>query len=97
MHRRNFGQISGVILDWCRGHGWWFDAEELGRVLAFVDGGGLERAREKRHEYRKLELERLERRSRESADRAERVDLDFQRDLLAGSLVSVVRLLGRLF
>lgn len=97
MHRRNFGNISGVILDWCRGHGWWFDAEELGRVLAFVDAGGLERAREKRHEYRKLELERLERRSSESARRLERIDREGQRELVAESLVDLVKLVGRLF
>src|SRR5262245_46567351 len=29
MNRRNFADVSGVILDWCRGHGWWFDAHEL--------------------------------------------------------------------
>lgn len=97
MHRRNFGNISGVILDWCRGHGWWFDAEELGRVLTFVESGGLERAREKRHEYRKLELERLERRSRESAGRLERADEELRRELVAESLVDLVKLVGRLF
>jgi Zn-finger nucleic acid-binding protein len=64
MTRRNFGAGSGVILDWCRGHGWWFDAEELARVLEFVESGGLERVRERRHAQRKYELERLAGRAR---------------------------------
>src|SRR5690606_31392660 len=40
MNRRNFARRSGVIVDWCRGHGWWFDADELQHILAFVDAGG---------------------------------------------------------
>ncbi|MBK8978962.1 MAG: zf-TFIIB domain-containing protein [Planctomycetes bacterium] len=53
MNRRNFANSSGVILDWCRGHGWWFDPDELDRVLAFVGRGGLQQAR--RRETRELE------------------------------------------
>jgi Zn-finger nucleic acid-binding protein len=70
MHRRNFGEGSGVILDWCRGHGWWFDAEELARVLEFVESGGLERMRERRHAQRKTELERLEDKARRAQELA---------------------------
>jgi len=70
MNRRNFGDGSGVILDWCRGHGWWFDAEELARVLEFVESGGLERVRERRHEQRKQELDRLERRANQARSQA---------------------------
>ena len=44
MNRKNFGDHSGVIVDVCRGHGVWFDAGELPRVLAFVERGGLEAA-----------------------------------------------------
>jgi hypothetical protein len=28
MNRKNFGSVSGVVIDWCKGHGFWFDAEE---------------------------------------------------------------------
>ena len=42
MHRKNFGRVSGVILDWCKDHGYWFDADELEAVLAFVDRGGFD-------------------------------------------------------
>ena len=45
----------------------------------------------------RVELERLERRSSESARRLERVDRELQRDLVAESLVDLVKLVGRLF
>ncbi len=60
MNRKNFANRSGVVLDWCRGHGWWFDADELERIVAFIDQGGLARAR-------KLEAEASERRERAAA------------------------------
>ena len=41
MVRKNFGRTSGVVVDWCGGHGTWFDADELERVAAFVAAGGL--------------------------------------------------------
>jgi Zn-finger nucleic acid-binding protein len=50
MNRRNFGGASGVIVDVCTKHGTWFDAGELPHVLAFVESGGLTRARAKAHE-----------------------------------------------
>jgi Zn-finger nucleic acid-binding protein len=65
MNRENFGRRSGVIIDVCKGHGVWFERQELQRVLAFIDSGGLERSRA-------LDSERLreqERKSREQRDR----------------------------
>jgi Zn-finger nucleic acid-binding protein len=47
MNRRNFGGGSGVVVDVCVRHGTWFDAGELPRVLAFVESGGLTRARQR--------------------------------------------------
>lgn len=47
MNRLNYARISGIILDSCREHGLWFDRDELRRVLAFVDAGGLEKARDR--------------------------------------------------
>lgn len=44
MNRRNYGQGSGVILDVCRDHGLWFDADELARVLAWTRAGGDDQA-----------------------------------------------------
>lgn len=40
MHRRNFGTISGVIVDECRRHGLFLDAGELEEVEAFLRAGG---------------------------------------------------------
>ncbi|HJW72201.1 MAG TPA: zf-TFIIB domain-containing protein [Geothrix sp.] len=45
MNRVNYAKRSGVVLDVCKAHGIWFDQDELRRVLAFIAGGGLERAR----------------------------------------------------
>jgi Zn-finger nucleic acid-binding protein len=52
MNRKNFAQSSGVVLDVCATHGVWLDCGELERVLGFVAGGGLARARA--HEREKL-------------------------------------------
>lgn len=40
MTRRNFGTISGVIVDECRRHGVFLDAGELEAVEAFLRAGG---------------------------------------------------------
>lgn len=53
MNRFNFAGCSGVILDACKPHGVWFDAEELRRIVEFIRGGGLDEAR-------RLEREALE-------------------------------------
>jgi Zn-finger nucleic acid-binding protein len=47
MNRKNFGGTSGVVVDVCKKHGTWFDEGELPRVLAFVAGGGLDRAKQR--------------------------------------------------
>lgn len=61
MNRNNFARLSGVIIDICKLHGLWFDAEELPRIVEFIRQGGLERAREKE----KLQLEQERTRLRE--------------------------------
>ncbi len=45
MNRVNFGRLSGVIVDACRGHGTYLDAGELHRIVRFIQSGGLNRAR----------------------------------------------------
>lgn len=64
MNRINFARCSGVIVDVCKGHGAWFDRDELSRIVEFIRGGGLEaaRAREKaeiKEERRRLWEEQL--------------------------------------
>jgi Zn-finger nucleic acid-binding protein len=59
MNRVNFGRISGTIVDVCRGHGTFLDAGELHAIVAFIHGGGLERARERQIEELKEQEGRL--------------------------------------
>jgi Zn-finger nucleic acid-binding protein len=51
MNRINFSKCSGVIIDVCRGHGTWFDRDELSQIVQFIRDGGLDLARQReRHE-----------------------------------------------
>ena len=59
MNRANFAAGSGVVVDVCK-HGTWLDPEELAQIVAFIRGGGLDRARELELEKLKLERRRLE-------------------------------------
>ena len=65
MNRINFARCSGVVVDICKGHGTWFDREELSRIVEFIRGGGLDAARAKE----KAALEE-QRRELEAATRA---------------------------
>ena len=56
MNRINFARCSGVVVDVCRGHGTWFDRDELRGIVEFIRAGGLELSRQK--EKRELEYER---------------------------------------
>jgi Zn-finger nucleic acid-binding protein len=60
MHRRNYARRSGVIVDQCKEHGVWFDADELERVLEWIRRGGL---------TAKAEWEAEEQREREKVER----------------------------
>jgi Zn-finger nucleic acid-binding protein len=56
MNRVNFARCSGVVVDVCKGHGTWFDRNELQRIIDFIRGGGLNLSRSR--EKRELEEER---------------------------------------
>jgi Zn-finger nucleic acid-binding protein len=45
MNRVQFGRYSGIVVDVCREHGTFFDAEELERARTFIESGGLEMAK----------------------------------------------------
>jgi len=62
MHRRNFGRKSGIIVDNCRPHGYWFDTLELEAVLRWVQKGG------------ELQVARLADEERREAARQEQLD-----------------------
>jgi len=65
MNRSNFARASGVIIDVCRQHGVWFDADELPRIIEFISKGGLELARKKE----RLEIDDQRRQLREEQRR----------------------------
>jgi Zn-finger nucleic acid-binding protein len=45
MNRVNFAHHSNVVVDVCKGHGTWFDRDELRRIVEFIRAGGLDSAR----------------------------------------------------
>lgn len=56
MNRINFARCSGVIVDVCRGHGTWFDRDELREIIEFIRDGGLDLSRQK--EKREIQFAR---------------------------------------
>lgn len=60
MNRVNYARMSKVIVDVCRDHGTWFDRDELRRVLAFIDQGGLDKARSREIQDLQMEKARLQ-------------------------------------
>jgi Zn-finger nucleic acid-binding protein len=70
MNRINFAKCSGVIVDVCKGHGTWFDAQELSAIVQFIRGGGLEVSRQR--EKHEIESQRQQLRMEEmmAANRA---------------------------
>jgi Zn-finger nucleic acid-binding protein len=60
MNRINFGRLSGTVVDVCKGHGTFLDAGELHLIVAFIQKGGLDRARQRQIEELKEEQRRLE-------------------------------------
>jgi Zn-finger nucleic acid-binding protein len=64
MNRHNFQRRSGVIIDVCKPHGTWLDADELEQIGGFILSGGLataqlreaERAREEERAARTDQL-----------------------------------------
>jgi Zn-finger nucleic acid-binding protein len=59
MNRINFARCSGVIVDVCKGHGTWFDRDELSRIVEFIRSGGLEESRKREKEEIKEERLKL--------------------------------------
>ena len=53
MHRRNYGPGSGIIMDHCQKHGFWFDNQELGAILRWIRTGGLLASRKRREQIKK--------------------------------------------
>jgi Zn-finger nucleic acid-binding protein len=70
MNRLNFAHCSGVVVDVCKGHGTWFDRDELARIVEFIRAGGLDAARAR--EKQQLVEERRLLRQEQLANAAER-------------------------
>jgi Zn-finger nucleic acid-binding protein len=62
MNRVNFARLSGTIVDVCKGHGTFLDRGELQAIVSFIQGGGLERARQRQIEDLREQERRLEHR-----------------------------------
>ena len=60
MNRRNFGRKSGIIVDQCGPHGFWFDPQELESVLRWVRLGGEGRVARQEDEERRQAVRQQE-------------------------------------
>jgi Zn-finger nucleic acid-binding protein len=67
MNRSNFARSSGVIIDLCKQHGVWFDADELPKIIEFINKGGLAKQREKEKIALRDERDRLREEQRKMA------------------------------
>ncbi len=72
MNRQNFGRFSGVIIDSCKAHGTWFDADELRRIIEFIHAGGLQKQAQREREELQEELRQLRSKARGEAQKANR-------------------------
>ena len=95
MNRINFARCSGVIVDICKGHGTWFDRDELSRIIEFIRAGGLDEARAK-EKAQIEEARRLLRDEQSSLDRMsvfEAHDLESHRGFAIASTRSLLKIL----
>ena len=92
MNRSNFARASGVIIDVCKTHGVWFDAEELPRIIGFIRGGSMELARQRERNELEQERVRLREERRRLGTQAESFDVT---GADAGGEVSVTRIFLR--
>jgi len=79
MNRLNFAGCSGVVIDWCKQHGSWFDYQELEQIVNFIRDGGLKKSRERELEKIREESQRLKEQDRhllfEQGRQSERFDM----------------------
>lgn len=59
MIRKNFLGCSGIIVDFCKKHGTWFEYRELQRIVQFIQSGGMLKARQKELDKLKEEQKKL--------------------------------------
>jgi Zn-finger nucleic acid-binding protein len=71
MNRRNYGTVSGVVIDECNRHGMYLDAREFDAIETFIRMGGMQLQRQKLEEARLSKLARREADAVEAEQRAE--------------------------
>lgn len=86
MNRINFARCSGVIVDVCKGHGTWFDRDELREIVEFVRGGGLEVSRQKEKTELEFQREQLRIEQLEAANRSDSLSRYYSEDDRVGGL-----------
>lgn len=74
MNRNNFAKASGVIVDICKRHGVWFDADELPAIIEFIQKGGMETARQRERNEIEQERDKLREDQRRQAAMDRRYD-----------------------
>lgn len=60
MHRVNFANCSGVVIDVCKAHGTFFEKHELQHIITFIRAGGLDKARDRKKAEMEAAARRLE-------------------------------------
>jgi Zn-finger nucleic acid-binding protein len=96
MHRRNFAGCSGTVIDWCKGHGYWFDPDELESIVSFIRSGGMDKARRMEIDRAKGEIRRLED-QKKSVARAGGLSMESRPQSVMGSGATIVDALFDLF
>lgn len=76
MNRNNFAKASGVIVDICKQHGVWFDADELPSIIEFIQKGGMEKARQRERNELEQERDKLRDEQRRLAAQESRSGMD---------------------
>jgi Zn-finger nucleic acid-binding protein len=96
MNRVNFARCSGVVVDVCKGHGIWFDADELRQIVEFIRRGGLDAARAKEKEQLAEERRRLEQEHLAASAREHSLSGLLDQDERGNALLAAKGLLGLL-
>ncbi len=59
MLKKNFLQVSGVMIDICGDHGIWLDAGEMESIRSFIANGGLDKSQDRRIEHNNIGVKEL--------------------------------------
>jgi Zn-finger nucleic acid-binding protein len=97
MNHKNFSHCSGVVLDWCREHGNWFDRNELQQIVAFIRNGGLRKAREREQSQLQEREARLRMQEFQYAVQGNRFDNEFKGHELQLSSDPLLKFISQMF